>query len=360
MKGMRILDYYLLRRYLFCLSLSILSLALISIVIDLTENIDTFIDFQASLSQILLYYVYHTPYWIVLTLPIAALLGILFALTGLARHNEIAAMKAVGIGLYRLLLPIFLFALFFSGLAFLFTDQVVPEATYRYNAIHDEITDYSRADGSRRQVLLQDVDGQLIFARTYDAGTRRARDISWEHRPQGRVVERITARQLEWIRDRWLLRQGHRYHFADPTIPRPTPFDSLELTTLTLLPADFARQHKKPEEMTFAELAYYIDRAVANGEDATRHLVDLHLKISFPFTCFIVVLLGAPLGANARRAGLANSFGLGILICFAFYSCVKAGQALGWNKALVPWAGAWSANILFGLLALFLLWRAHK
>ena len=356
---MRLLDIYLLRRYLFCLFLSILSLLLISIVIDLTENIDTFIDFQASPAQILLYYLYHSPYWIVLTLPIATLLGTLFALTSLARHGEITAMKAIGLSLYRLLLPIFTFALLFSGLAFLFTDFVLPEATYRYNAIRDQITAYSRTDGSRRQLLLQDVDGQLIFARTYDAGRRIARDVSYEQRQENRVDERLTARLLEWRDDGWLMLYGHRYRF-DAAGPQPIPFDSLKLSSLTLLPADFARQQKKPEEMSYAELAYYIGRAVANGEDATRHRVDLHLKISFPLTCFIIVILGSPLGANARRAGLANSFGLGILICFAFYSCIKAGQALGWNKLLAPWAGAWMANLIFGILSLILLWRAHK
>ena len=88
--------------------------------------------------------------------------------------------------------------------------------------------------------------------------------------------------------------------------------------------------------------------------------MDLHLKISFPLTSFIIIVLGATLGAAARRAGLANCFGLGGLICFAYYSCVKAGQALGWNQLLAPWLGAWIANLLFAALALVLLWRAHK
>jgi len=359
MIGPRLLDLYLLRRYLLCLSLSILSLVLIAVIIDLTENIDTFIDFDARPSRILLYYLYHTPYWVVLILPIATLLGTLFALTSLARHSEIMAMKAVGISLYRMLMPIFLFALCFSGLAFLFTDRIVPDATYRFNTIHDEITSYSRTDGSRRHVLLQDVGGQLLFARTYDSGRRKAREVSWEWRPAGRVVERITARTMEWDQDRWLLHQGRHYRFAEPA-RQPVAFDTLSLPMLTILPDDFARQHKKPEEMRYAELARYIERAIAKGEDATRHRVDLYLKISFPFTCFIIVLLGAPLGANARRAGLANSFGLGILICFVFYSCVKAGQALGWNKVLIPWIGAWAANILFASLSAILLWRTHK
>lgn len=356
---MRLLDRYLLTRFVAALALSVVGLLLIAIVVDLTENIDTFIDHHAAVAQILRYYLYHAPYWIVLTLPIAALMAALFSLTGLARHNEITAMKAAGISLYRVLAPLFIFAAFFSGLAFLFADRVLPSATFRYNTIRDEIRSYSRSDGSRRQVLLQDVDGQYFFTRSYDARRRKAHQILWERQLDSRVIERVVANRLEWRDGGWMVFEGRRYRFAGEAITT-SAFDTLKLDRLTLQPTDLERQQKKPQEMNFAELEGYISRARANGEDVTRNLVDLHLKISFPVTCFIVVLLGTPLGANTRRAGWANSFGVGILICFAFYSCVKMGQALGWNQILPPMLGSWLANIVFGLFGVIFLWRAHK
>ena len=165
---------------------------------------------------------------------------------------------------------------------------------------------------------------------------------------------------MEWREGTWVLLEGRRFRFVAGEAVATSSFDTLSLPSLSLLPRDFARQQKDPEEMNYAELADYIARATLNGEDATRQRVDLHLKISFPLTSFIIIALGAILGANARRAGLANSFGLGVLICFAYYSCVKAGQALGWNQLLAPWLGAWIANLLFAVLAMVLLWRAHK
>lgn len=356
---MRLLDKYLLSRFIAALTLSVVGLLLIAIVVDLTENIDTFIDHHAAVTQILFYYLYHTPYWIILTLPIAALMGALFSLNGLARRNEITAMKAAGISLYRVLAPVLVFAAVFSGLAFLFADRVLPPATFRYNTIRDEIRSYSRSDGSRRQVLLQDVDGQYIFTRSYDARRRKAHEILWERQRDSRIAERVVANRLEWRDGGWMVFEGRHYRFGAEEIAS-SAFDTLKLERLTLQPSDLERQQKKPEEMNFAELQSYISRARANGEDVTRQLVDLHLKISFPVTCFIVVLLGAPLGANTRRAGWANSFGVGILVCFAFYSCVKMGQALGWNQILPPMLGSWLANIVFGLFSAILLWRAHK
>lgn len=356
---MKLLDLYLLRRYLVCLGLSLLALLLLSMVVDLIEKIDLFIDFEARTGQILRHYLYRAPYWMILTLPVAVLMATMFSLTSFARRNEIAAMKAAGVSLYRLLLPILVFALLFSGLAFLFVDRVVPPATYHYNSTLNEIRSYSRSDGSRRQVLLQDVDGQLVFARSYDAGQATGHEVVWEQLRDGRVTARLVGRQLEWRDGGWVLLDGTRYAPIEGEW-QVSSFDSLELAGLALLPEDFARQQKKPEEMSYGELRAYSGRARANGEDITRYLVDLHLKISFPFTCFIIVLLGAPLAANARQAGMANSFGLGVLICFAYYGLVKAGQAMGWNQVVPPLLGAWLGNAVFAALSLVLLWRAHK
>ena len=356
---MRLLDLYMLRRYSVCMALSILSLWGIAFVVDLIENIDTFIDHDAELGQIARHYLYRTPYWIILTLPISALLGTMFCLTGLARRSEVTAAKAAGISLYRLLLPVFAFAAVFSVLAFLFTDWVVPPATYRYNSVRDEIRSYNRTDGSRRHVLLQDRDGQILFARSYDHQKKRAHQILYERYDGSRVAERVVGRLLEWGKDStWVLIGAHRYSLADGAF-QSTALDTFPLTSLGLQPDDFARQRKKPAEMNYRELKAHIERTRANGEDATRHLVDLHLKISFPLTCLVIVVLGAPLAANSRRASRANSLGVGVLICFVFYSCVKAGQALGWNEILSPWLGAWLANICFGVLGLILLRRAH-
>ena len=355
---MTCLDRYLLRRYVAYLVFCMAALWALAVVVDLIENIDTFIDHEATLGQIARYYAYRSPYWLVLTLPVAVLLGTLFCLTGLARRSEVTAVKAAGVSLYRFLLPLFAFALVFGGLAFLFTDRVVPPSTYAYNSVRNEIRSYSRSDGSRRQILLQDVEGQVLFARSYDHGRRRAHDVLWERTAGGRVAERAAGDRLDWRDGRWVLEDGHLYDLTAGGAA--AAFDTLSLAQLTLRPLDLARQQKKPEEMDYAELAAYIDRARANGEDVTRNLVDLHLKIAFPLTCFVILLLGAPVAASARRSGRANTFGVGVLICFVFYSCVKAGQALGWNGLVPPWLGAWAANLAFGLVGLALLWRAHK
>ncbi|MEE2657733.1 MAG: LptF/LptG family permease [Candidatus Latescibacterota bacterium] len=355
-----LLDRYFLRRHIWCLALSIVALWAMALIIDLIENIDTFIDHDATFTQIGRYYLYRSPYWIVLALPITTLLGTLFSLAGFARRSEISAAKAAGVSLHRIFAPLHLFTLLFAGAAFLFTDWVVPTATFRYNTVKDEIRSYRRSDGSRRQVLLQDVQGQFVFARSYDHQRLRAHDVTWERTMGSHTLERASGRHLEWRESagRWTMVDG-QYHSLDSESIATATFDTLALSLLTLRPEDFARQQRKPEEMDYQSLMAYIARAQSRGEDVTRHIVDLHLKIAFPVTCIVIFVFGAPLAANAQRSSRATVFGLAVLICFLFYSGVKAGQALGWNEMLSPWLGAWIANLIFGAVGLGLMRRAH-
>ena len=134
-----ILDLYILRRFTLWLAISVIALWFIAIIVDLIESIDIFIDHEAFILQILDYYIFRSPYWIILTLPTASMLAALFSLTGLSRRGEITAMKAAGISLQRILFPVFGFSLVLSGIGVLFTEFVVPEATYQYNSTRDNI-----------------------------------------------------------------------------------------------------------------------------------------------------------------------------------------------------------------------------
>ena len=173
-------------------------------------------------------------------------------------------MKALGIGLGRILMPVFICASALSALAFFFTDYVVPQATLQHNRIDREIRSQQRSDGSRRQVLLQDRDGQLIFARSYDANQRRADEVSWERLHEGRPIERLVARHIQWQDSLWIAYDGRHYAFGARE-QTETPFESFVLNEISLTPSDFARQHKDPDEMNYAELETFIDRATQRG-----------------------------------------------------------------------------------------------
>ena len=97
-----------------------------------------------------------------------------------------------------------------------------------------------------------------------------------------------------------------------------------------------------------------------SGGDPDRWLVDLYLKIAFPFANFIIVLFGASLSSRKTRSGPAISFGISLLICFLYFGIIKTGQALGHNGTLSPMLAAWIGNIIFGSAAVFIFFRMSK
>ena len=136
---MKILDRYLIKKFLIILLFNILAFIVIFVVIDLIENLDKFLSFDASFGQVFFYYLYYIPYIIVLTLPISMLLSSLFALGSMAQYNEIIAMKSSSLSLYRILIPLFIMAFLISVLIGIAGETVVPESNrarldiYRYD-----------------------------------------------------------------------------------------------------------------------------------------------------------------------------------------------------------------------------------
>ena len=119
---MTLLDRYLVRKFIINLMFSIGAFVIIFLVVDLIENLDKFIDRDARVYQVVVYYLYYIPYIINLTLPVCMLLACLFSLGSMSQHNEIVAQKSAGISLYRIFAPLFVLALVISVLTGFFSD----------------------------------------------------------------------------------------------------------------------------------------------------------------------------------------------------------------------------------------------
>ncbi len=112
--------------------------------------------------------------------------------------------------------------------------------------------------------------------------------------------------------------------------------------------------------MGFFELYDYISRVKRGGGEAQKEMVDLFLKISFPFANLIIILFGAPLASNPRRSGAAFGFGVSLMICFLYWGFIQLGRALGHHGTLHPFLSAWLANLVFGGIGGILLWKTPK
>ena len=159
---LRILSRYVLKEFVMPLGLSLVAFAVVFVVIDMVDRLSAFIDRDAGLGSLFVYYAYYLPEIAVLVLPMAVLLAGLFCMGGLIQRGELLAMKAAGVSLYQVVIPLQVFALVVSLFAIVLADQVVPRANRARGRIEQPRQSKVGPRSIRVQVALRDTGGRIF------------------------------------------------------------------------------------------------------------------------------------------------------------------------------------------------------
>ncbi len=357
---MLILDRYISRKFTMILLFAIVGFLSIFVIVDLIENLDRFIDNNYPTPTVVEYYLNYIPFILVLVLPVAMLISALFSVGGMARQNEIVAMKAAGMSLYRIFLPLFIIALLVSLAAIGIANYLVPRTSERMTDLKEQYEDKKPRNMRLENVYIRDEQDRRITIRYYNVARQSGNTISIRSFVGDTLVGRIDAKKITWQDSVWILETGYERHFSKDG-ESAVAFDNRTFRNSTFLPDNIAKQLKIPEEMSYAELKDFIREVERNGADPDRWRVDLYLKISLPFANFILVLFGLPFSASqTRRSGAAKGFGISLAVTFIYFGMLKTTQAMGHNGKIEPMLAAWFANIAFGLIGAYVLLKTRK
>ncbi len=345
---MRVLDRYLLTEVLKILAVAVLAFMAVFDLVDLFDNIDTYMDKRAPLASVLRYYLYLAPSEIVLVLPVATLLATLLAVGNLARHRELVAMKASGVSLYRIIVPLLALGLLLSAVALVFGETVVPHGNALKSHVKRVEIRKRKPRPAQRSTNLYHLgrDGHLYFARRAGDDGHLGGVVVLEHTRDGRLSARLDAESAWWRGDVWLFRDGYLRHFQSGE-EHVVRFARAAFSFLSDPPASIRAVREDPEEMDIFQLRERIQRLRRGGQGARREEVDLLFRISFPLANLVVVLVGAPLASNPRRGGVGVGFGLSLTLSFVYYGFFKASQALGYAGDLPAGTAAWLPTFVF-------------
>jgi len=357
----RTLDRYLLREFGTYLVLGLLGFITIFIVVDVFEKIDVFLDHRAPLTLIFGFYLYRIPEVVTRVLPVALLLATFLALGQLNKFGELTAMRAAGLSLVRILAPVLGLAstAVFGGLAL--SEMVVPGANRQRDRIYDEQIQKLQPQEvtERADVTYLGAKGRIFYMRLYLVGERRMHEVSLQEFSKGDLHRRIDAAEASWDGRRWVFSSGYLRTFEQGK-EKVEPFKRMAVEGIPERPEDFAKESRKPDEMSYPELRSYVDRLRASGSRVSNYLVDLHLKLAFPLVNLIVVMIGAPIATRLRMQSAALGFGLSVTISFLYYAFMRTGQALGHNGALPPYLAAWLGDLVFGAVGLTMMVQGQR
>jgi len=361
---LRTLDRYLLREWLRVFLITLIGFPILTIVIDLTDKLDTYMARGIKPAAVALSYVFDLPEKMFLVLPVSVLFATVFTVGSLGRHSELTAAKASGISFHRLVRPLFgaAGAAFLAGLLL---GEIAPVATSRRLEMLGEKA--IRSTSSRYNFVYR-ADGGWVYAiRALELRTREATDLMLEREGSGTAyptivlaAQRAIYRDSATPRPRWTLLRGTLRYMAgnEPGGERAFEFDSLLTRTMTERPVDLLAEPKAPDEMRYGELRGYIDALTRSGSNAKKLQVELALKIAIPFICLLIALFGAPLAISSPKSGAAWGVAASLATTFIVLLMFQLAKAVGAGGVLPPALAAWTPNILVGVAAVYLLRKA--
>ncbi len=358
---MTILDRYLVREFLKALLLMAASLVLLYAIVDLFERTRMFLSNHATLQQMLTYVAFNLPAVVSLTLPASVLLAAMVTFGALARHNEIVAIKANGVSLYRTSVPVVLLAAVLSALLFVFSEYVTPHANAKAeHLVYIEVQKRKTLGTFKQnQIWYRGKNGIYNF-RFFDPGTNSLKGISIHYLdPQMNLAKRIDAESAQWKDGQWVFQNLLIATFENPDFPTLERIPS-QVVELTETPDDFKIVQRKAETMGYADLKAYIQKIQSEGYDATPYLADLHGKVAVSFVSIILAVIGISFSLRSERSGgVVQHIGVGIVFGFSYWIIHAFALSLGRTATIPPLLSAWTANILFVLLSGFFYLRVR-
>ena len=353
-----ILDRYIIRKYLAIFALGFCSMMAMFIIIDFFENIDEVYRHGKSIAIFLEFLWFKLPQDMYYVFPVSALIATLLSLGILTKFNEITAMKACGISLYRVALPVVLMAAVVSFASFYLQEYVLPGTNRQAEEVWNRIIDApprstSRVD--RRWIVGRDRTRVFHYGHFDGISDTFSQLTILDVDPGAWRINRRIFAEKGYLRGRELsLADSWSLDFEEGF---PQNFQRQEQMNLQLAEdrSFFLSEWKEPEQMNFGNLLDYIRTVEEMGSDTGDFRVALYFKLSFPLVSLIMALIGIPFAFSMGRRGALVGIGLSMVIVVVYWVAVSIFRGLGSAGLLSPLLAAWGANLIFGLLGLYLL-----
>jgi LPS export ABC transporter permease LptG/LPS export ABC transporter permease LptF len=357
-----ILDDYVLRGFTLYFSMIVAVFLMLLLVFTLFELLSDILRNQISPLTVGEYLLNVVPYFLYSTTPLSMLLAVLVTFGLLQRTNEITAIKATGISLYRIIVPVLIASMLVAGVLFLSDQLYLPYTNKRQDALRNQIKGkpaqtYLRPD--RKWIFGQHSD--IYYYQFFDPDRDVFGGVSiFQFDPHTfQITHRITADRAHWsdAMNRWVYEQGWERSLNGPAIENYRKFDAATYPELAEPPAYFKKEIKQSSEMSYDELRSYIHDLEQSGFDVVRLRVQLQKKIAYPLITLVMAILAIPFalstGKRSAVTGVATAIGIGVV----YWMISGVFESMGNLSQLPPAVAAWSPDLIFGFIGGYLVLR---
>lgn len=356
------IDRYIMKKFLGTFFFALALILSISVVFDINENIDSFINNKAPMEAIIFdYYMNFVPYYANLFSPLFIFISVIFFTSKLAENSEIIAMFSTGMSFKRLLIPYFLSAAIIAIGSYILSSQYIPKGSITRIDFEAKYKNKKKVNYARNIQLVVDT-GTIAYMERYENYNLTGYRFSLDKFEDNKLVSHLTARRAtydttkvhKWIIRDYMIREMKG---MKEVITKGERLD----TIINMEPQDFLITRNQYETLTSSELKTYIDNQKRRGFANIKEFeVEYYKRIATPFAAFILTLIGASLSSKKVKGGMGLNLGvgLGLSASYILFQTISSTFAISGN--VPPALAVWMPNILFLIIAIYLYVKAPK
>ncbi|WP_179019208.1 LptF/LptG family permease [Winogradskyella forsetii] len=358
---MKILDWYILKRYLFTFLMMLLLFVPIGITVDLAEKVGRMIENDASLGEVGFYYMNFTVYFANLLFPLFLFLSVIWFTSKLANNTEIVAFLSSGTSFSRFLRPYMIGATIVAGFAMFLGMYLAPIASQGFNEFKFKYLKKNKDIQQTRDVYQQINDNDYIYVSNFIPRNKTGHKFTYEHFEGNELKYKIFADNIRYIEEDSMYRLTtylkRSFENGVETVEKESrkdidfPFEIEDLT-----PVQYAAETK-----SYAELLKFIAAEKKRGSsNIGRYEVVKLKKWSLPVSIFILTIIAVAVSSVKRRGGMGVNLALGISIAMIYVFFDKVFGVMAEQSDFPAVVAVWFPNVIFGILAVYLLQNAKR
>lgn len=356
----KILDKYILKKFLTTFVFVLLVLALISIVIDFTEKVDSFVNKNIPTKEILSYYIAFVPYISALLFPLFVFISVIFFTTRLAYKSEIIAMLNSGMSYNRYLTPYIVGGIFLSGILLYSNHILIPHANRSRLNFENKYINFNSFK-TTTDMHFRISKNEFVYLKSYNVQGKNGYNFCYEKIVGQTILEKLWAENIAYdsVKKQWDLTQ---------TVTRTLVNDKETLSKapkisrkFNFAPGDLVEEFEVKQAMTTNELTAFIAREKRKGNPSLNaYDVERYRRSAAPYSVVILTIIGACMAGQKVRGGSGLHLALGLLISASYIIFMQFSTTFSIKGSLHPLIAVWIPNLIFTALAYYIYRRYKK
>ncbi|MEP3836206.1 MAG: LptF/LptG family permease [Algibacter sp.] len=358
---MKILDWYILKRYLFTFTMLLLLFIPIMITVHLAEKIGKILENEVPFGEVMAYLLDFTIYFSYLLFPLFLFISVIWFTSKLANNTEVIAFLSSGVSFSRFLRPYLIGAAIVAIFSIILGLFLAPKASEGFNDFSYKYFKKGRSAVENTNVFRQINDNEIIYVSNFNVKNKVGNNFSLEHFKDNKLKSKITASNIRYIpKDtiyrltNYVKRDIGEHEDEIEILRRKDTLFAFDVDEL--IPEIYAAETKM-----YGELKEFIDKEEARGSsNVGRFKLVLYRKWSLPVSVFILTIIALAVSSKKRRGGMGVNLAIGICIAMVFVFFDKIFGVMAEQSDFNPIIAVWFPNILFGILAAYMLYNAKR